>query len=174
MLIANEMKKYTVPENDALGAVTQLITGYATGQISAYMEFYEFMEDRVLIGVPDYVPKEVIDGPLKVLPTSFGKLSEGILNISKVKTGKVTLARLGYSGNDYMMHIITGTAVEPRSWEEIGWEPPAPQLPSLEVILDVGIDDFAQRVMSQHYIVTYGDNTKVLKDMCRLLDIKNI
>jgi L-fucose isomerase-like protein len=174
MLIANEMKKYTIPENDTLGAVTQLITGYATGQISAYMEFYEFMPDRVLIGVPDYVPIEVIDGPLKVLPTSFGQLSEGILNISKVKTGKVTLARLGYSDNDYIMHVVTGMAVEPRSWEEVGWEPPAPQLPSLEVILDTPVDDFAQQVMGQHYIVTYGDNTEVLKDICKLMDIEMI
>jgi len=171
MLIANEMKKYTIPENDSLGAVTQLITGYATGQISAYMEFYEFMSDRLLIGVPDYVPMEVIDGDLKVLPTSFGKLSEGILNVSKVKTGKVTLARLGNYGSDYTMHIVTGTAVEPASWEEVGWEPPAPQLPSLEVILDTPVDDFAQKVMGQHYIVTYGDNTEVLSDICRLLNI---
>lgn len=171
MLIANELKKYTIPENDTLGAVTQLITGNATGQISPYMEFYEFMKDRVLIGVPDYVPIDVIDGSLIVRPTSFGKLSEGILNVSKVKTGKVTLARLGKAGNDYVMHIVTGTAVAPRSWEEVGWEPPAPQLPSLEVILDTDIDDFAQKVMGQHYIVTYGDNTEVLKDICKLLDI---
>ncbi len=174
MLMANEIKKYTVPENDTLGAVTQLITGSATGQISAYMEFYEFMPDRVLIGVPDYVPGEVIDGNIKVHPTSFGKLSEGILNVSKVKTGKVTLARLGHCGDDYTMHIVTGTAKEPKSWEEIGWEPPAPQLPSLEVILDTDIDDFAQKVMSQHYIVTYGDNTEVLRDICKLLKIKTI
>lgn len=171
MLIANELKKYTIPENDSLGAVTQLITGFATGQISAYMEFYEFMRDRVLIGVPDYVPQEVIDGDLKVLPTSFGKLSEGILNVSKVKTGKVTLARLGNCGSNYTMHIVTGTAVEPTSWEEVGWEPPAPQLPSLEVILDTPVEDFAQKVMGQHYIATYGDNTEVLADICRLLDI---
>ncbi|HOJ10394.1 MAG TPA: hypothetical protein PK733_07360 [Clostridiales bacterium] len=174
MLIANEMKKYTIPENDTLGAVTQLITGYATGQISAYMEFYEFMPDRVLIGVPDYIPAEVIDGSLKVLPTSFGQLSEGVLNVSKVKTGKVTLARLGYSNNEYVMHIVTGTAVEPRGWEEVGWEAPAPQLPSLEVILDTPIDDFAQKVMGQHYIVTYGDNAGVLKDICKLMSIENM
>lgn len=171
MLIANEMGKYTVPENDTLGAVTQLITGYSTGQISAYMEFYEFMPDRLLIGVPDYVPYEVTDGSLKVLPTSFGKLNESILNVSKVKTGRVTLARLGYTGDKYTMHIVTGEAVEPRSWEEVGWEQPSPQLPSLEVILDTPVDDFAQKVMSQHYIVTYGDNIEVLKDFCKLLSI---
>lgn len=174
MLIANELGKYTVPENDTLGAVTQLITGYSTGQISAYMEFYEFMPDRLLIGVPDYVPFEVIDGSLKVLPSSFGKLNESMLNVSKVRTGRVTLARLGYTGDKYTMHTVTGEAVEPRSWEEVGWDQPSPQLPSLEVILDTAVDDFAQKVMSQHYIVTYGDNTAVLMDFCKLLDIEVI
>jgi L-fucose isomerase-like protein len=174
MLIANELGKYTVPENDTLGAVTQLITGYSTGQISAYMEFYEFMPDRLLIGVPDYVPFDVIDGPLKVLPSSFGKLNESMLNVSKVKTGRVTLARLGFTGDRYTMHIVTGNAVEPRSWEEVGWDQPSPQLPSLEVILDTPVDDFAQKVMSQHYIVTYGDNTEVLKDFCKLTGIEII
>lgn len=174
MLITNEMGKYTIPENDTLGAVTQLITGYSTGQISAYMEFYEFMPDRLLIGVPDYVPGEVVKGNIKVMPTSFGQLSEGILNVSNVKTGKVTLARLGYINNDYFMHMVTGEAVKPRSWEEVGWESPAPQLPSLEVILDTSVDDFARKVMGQHYIVTYGDNTEILKDFCKLLDIKII
>jgi L-fucose isomerase-like protein len=174
MLIANEMGKCTIPENDTMGAVTQLVTRYATGQISAYLEFYEFMPDRLLVGVPDYVPKEIIDGPLKVCPTSFGLLSEGILNVSKVKTGKVTLARLGYKGDKYTMHMITGEAVEPRSWEEVGWTPPAPQLPSLEVIPDTCVNDFAQKVMGQHYILTYGDNTGILTDICNILDIEII
>ena len=72
------------------------------------------------------------------------------------------------------MHIVTGEAVEPRNWEEVGWEQPSPQLPSLEIILDTPIDDFAQKVMSQHYIVTYGDNTEVLKDFCKLTGIEII
>jgi len=174
MLIANELKKYTIPENDTLGAVTQLITGHLTGQISAYMEFYEFMPDRLLMGVPDYVPYEVVNGSLKVLPTSFGKLSESMLNVSEVKTGRVTLARLGNTGDRYQMHIVTGEAVKPRSWEEVGWDQPSPQLPSIEVILDTPVDDFAQKVMGQHYIVTYGDNTAELKDLCKILNIEII
>ncbi len=174
MLLANELKVCTIPENDTLGGVTQLFCRYSTGQIAAYMEFYEFMEDRVLIGVPDYVPKEVTEGPVKVTPTSFGLLSEGILNVSKVKTGRVTLCRLTNKGDRYMMHLVTGEAVEPLSWEEAGWSPPAPQLPSLAVILDVPVKDFADKVMGQHYILTYGDNLGVISNMCKLLNIEMI
>lgn len=171
MLLANELKVCTIPENDTLGGITQLFCYYSTQQIAAYMEFYEFMEDRVLMGVPDYVPAEVTEGPIKVIPTSFGLLNEGILNVSKVKTGRVTLCRLSSTGDRYVMHVVSGEAMEPPCWEEAGWTSPAPQLPSLEIVLDVPVKDFAEKVMGQHYIVTYGDNVNIIRSMCRLLKI---
>ncbi len=58
-----------------------------TGQVGAYLEFYEFFEDGMLMGVPDYVPTEIVNGPVTVLPTSFGEFGEGLLNVSKLKTG---------------------------------------------------------------------------------------
>jgi hypothetical protein len=81
----------------------------------------------------------------------------------------VTLSRLNCEGGDYSLHVVTGEAVPPRSWEEAGWEPPAPQLPSLEVVLDVPVESFAQEVLSQHYILSYGDTTPLLGEVCRIL-----
>jgi hypothetical protein len=72
------------------------------------------------------------------------------------------------------MHIATGQAVTPRKWEEAGWEPPAPQLPSLEVILDTPMEEFAQRVLSQHYIIAYGEHRQQMLDLCRILGIEVI
>jgi L-fucose isomerase-like protein len=174
MLLSENEQVTTIPENDILGAITQLIVKYLTGQIGAYMEFYEFMEDRVLMGVPDFVPSEVVDGPVRVMSTRFGELSGSILNVSKVKTGKVTLCRLTSTGDRYKMHILTGEAVSPRKWEEAGWEPPAPQLPSLEIILDTPVEEFADNVLSQHYIISYGDHTQKMKDFCNLLNVETI
>jgi L-fucose isomerase-like protein len=174
MLLADNPGICTIPENDSLGAVTQLIVKYLTGQIAAYMEFYEFMEDRVLLGVPDFVPAQVVDGMVEAMFAGFGDISTGVLNISKVKTGRVTIFRLTSKGDTYAMHMATGTAVTPRKWEEAGWKQPAPQLPGLEIILDVPVEDFAQKVMSQHYIVTFGDNTAVMRDLCKLLEIATI
>jgi len=171
-LLSEDPALCTVPENDSLGSVTQVMAHLLTGQVAAYFEFYEFMEDRVLMGVPDFVPREVVDGRLTVLPSRFGDFGEGVLNVSKVKTGKVTLCRLTASGDRYAMHVVTGEAVAPRDWEECGWAHPAPRLPSLEVILDVPVEDFAQKVMSQHYIVVYGDVSREIAELCRLLDIR--
>jgi len=171
MLLHEEVGVCTVPENDILGAVTQLMTRYLTGQVGAYMEFYEFLENGVLMGVPDYVPTEVVDGPVTVLPTAFGEFGEGLLNVSKVRTGRVTLARLTSSGDRYELHLATGTATAPSPWEEAGWSPPAPQLPSLEITLDGDAETFFQNVASQHYIISYGDNTQAFRDLAGILGI---
>ncbi len=170
-LLHDEMDISSVPENDSLGAVTQFIVRTLTGQVAAYLEFYEFLENGALMGVPDYVPAEIVEGKVTVMPNAFGNFGEGLLNVSKLKTGLVTLARLGYADGRYCMHITTAEARTPRKWEEAGWAPPAPQLPSLELIFDFPVEEFVQKVMSQHYIISYGDNRPFLKDLCAILKI---
>jgi L-arabinose isomerase len=173
LLLADMGDVASIPENDSLGSVTQLIVRYLTGQTGAYLEFYEFFSDRLLMGVPDYVPSEIVDGPVTVLPwPGFGGLRDGILNISKVKTGEATICRLASRGDKYTLHVVHGEAVAPRPWEEAGWEPPAPQLPSIEFIPDCGVDEFAQKVFGQHYIIAYGDHRQALADLCLLTGIE--
>jgi len=171
MLLADELGVCTIPENDVLGSVTQTITRALTGQAGAYLEFYEFFSHGVLMGVPDYVPSEVVECPVKVTPTSFGGLAGGILNTSRLKTGKVTLCRLASRGDQYTLHVVTGDARTPQRWEEAGWAPPAPQLPGLDIRLDSDMEDFSQNVFGQHYILSYGDNTGLFRDFCRLTGI---
>ena len=173
MLLADEEGLCTIPENDSLGNITQLMVKYLTGQCAFYLEFYEFFTDRVLAGVPDYVPAQVVDGNVTVMPAAFGELNEGILNVSKVKTGEVTMCRLTYDDGMYYMHMVKGEAVAPRKWEEAGWTQPAPQLPGLEIILD-DVESFAQNVMCQHYIISYGDNTQLIENLCDILGIQVI
>jgi L-fucose isomerase-like protein len=170
-LLADRENVAAIPENDGLGAVTQLIVRYLTGQVGAYFEFYEFMKDRLLVGVPDFIPAAVAEGKVRARLSRFGLLTPGVLNISRVKTGRLTLCRLASRGDRYRMHILTGEAVAPRSWEEAGWDQPAPQLPGLEVILDGSVEEFAQKVLGQHYIIVYGDHRSQLADFCRLLGI---
>lgn len=171
MLLANEAGLCTVPENDCLGSITQMMVKAVTGQCAFYLEFYEFFQNSVLAGVPDYVPAEVTDGEITVMPAAFGELSEGILNVSKVKTGEVTMCRLTQIDGKYYMHLLKGNGKTPPKWEEAGWTQPAPQLPGLEIELE-DAEKFAQNVMCQHYIISYGDNTGVLEDLCKILGIE--
>ena len=173
MLLEHYCDILTVPENDVMGAVTQLIMKYITGQTVPYLEYYEFFENSMLIGVPDFVPKSVTDGDVTVLPAAFGLLNASLLNVSKVKTGYVTCARLVYLKGKYKMHVYTAEAKEPPAWNEYGWDDPAPQLPSLEVFPDsCTVEEFAQNVSSQHVIVAYGNHVQALRDFCGMMDIE--
>ena len=162
----------TVPENDSLGAVTQLMMNRLTGQLGGYLEFYEFFENSVLAGVPDFIAADMIDGDTyTVLPAAFGALSQGILNVSTVKTGTLTMSRLVYSGGKYTMQILLGNGKTPPKWEECGWDQPAPQLSALEIEIS-DVEKFADNVACQHYVITYGDNRKKIRDLCSILGIE--
>jgi L-fucose isomerase-like protein len=175
MLLDHYYGVQTIPENDCMGAVTQLMLGYLTGQRIPYLEYYEFFKNSMLIGVPDFIPSAATAGDVKVLPTAFGLLSASLLNVSEVKTGYVTCARLVYKNGSYYMHFYTGTAEAPPDWAEFGWADPAPHLPSLRISPDsCTVEEFSQKVSSQHVLVCYGDHSESLRDLCSLLDIKII
>ena len=162
----------TVPENDSCGAATELIVQALTGgAVPGYLEFYEFTENSALMGVPDYIPASMVDGKITVMPNAFGSFGEGLLNVSKVKTGAVTICRLAQVGGKLVLHAARGEAQTPEAWEEAGWAPPAPQLPSLEVVLEKGSEAFLRQVMGQHYIVAYGDLMPLLREFCTVTGI---
>lgn len=162
----------TVPENDSLGAVTQLMMNKLTGQLAGYLEFYEFFDESVLAGVPDFVACDMVDGDTyTVLPAAFGLLDQGILNVSKVKTGTVTMSRLTFKDGKYVMQIILGDGKNPPKWEECGWDQPAPQLSALEIKIP-DVERFAENVACQHYIITYGDNRQAIRNLSAILGIE--
>lgn len=165
----------TTPENDVMGNIMQMIMKQITGKNAHYMEYYEFFEKSMLIGVPDYVPEFAINGKVQILPAAFGLLTGSLLNVSKVKDGYMTCARLAYRKNKFVMHVYTGEAKQPPAWEEFGWDQPAPQLSSLEIFPDsCSVEEFAQKVRSQHVIIGYGDWMEELRDFCALHGIEMI
>lgn len=175
MLLNKIYHVQVIPENDILGSVTQLMMAYATRQDAPYMEYYEFFSDHMLIGVPDFIPESMTDGPVTLTSTSFGQLDHSLLNVSRARTGYVTCSRLNYVRGEYRMHSFTGEAKLPSGWEECGWKAPAPQLPSLAIYPDsCTVETFSQRVGGQHTILSYGDQSRVIRSMCHLAGISLI
>jgi L-fucose isomerase-like protein len=168
-------KTHFVCENDVPGMITQTMLGLLTGQSTTFLEMYEYFPDRLLTGVCGFTPTSFIEGgKISVRGHSWGGSGGGIVNTAQMKTGKVTLARISLHGERFRMHILTGEGVKPRAWEELGWAPPAPKFPSLEIIPDCSVEEFAQKALAQHYAVVYGDHSQKLIDLCKLLDIEVI
>jgi len=172
MLLDQYFGTQVLPENDIIGSVTQLIMKYLTGQDTYYLEYYEFFDNSVIAGVPDFIPKVATDGDTLILPAAFGLLSTSLLNVSAVKQGQLTCSRLGSIGGKYRFHVYTGEGKKPPAWAEFGWDDPVPQLPSLEVFpSSCSVPEFAQKVLNQHTIVVYGDHMAAVNDFCSLLDV---
>jgi L-fucose isomerase-like protein len=168
-------KTHFVCENDVPGMITQTMLGLLTGQSTTFVEMYEYYPDRMLTGVCGFTPTSFTDGgKVSVRGHTWGGSSGGIVNTAQMKAGRVTLARLSLHGERYRMHVLTGDGVKPRAWEELGWAPPAPNFPSLEIIPDGGMEAFAHKALAQHYAVVYGDHRQRLVDLCDLLDIEVI
>ncbi len=168
-------RTHFVCENDVPGMITQTMLGLLSGQPSTFMEIYEYFPDRILVGVCGFVPTSFIeDGKVRVRGHTWGGSSGGLVNTAQVRPGRVTLARLSPRGDPYRMHLVVGEALRPRAWEEMGWAPPAPRFPSMEIVPETAVEDFAHKALAQHYAVVYGDHRRRLEDLCRLLKIEVI
>ncbi len=167
-LLHDELAVPSVPENDSYGAVTQVLLHALTGEVPAYLEFYEFSRHSALMGVPDYVPANVVEGKVTVMPNAFGDFGEGLLNVSRLRGGPVTIVRLACQDAQFFLHAARGEAVQPEAWEEAGWAPPAPQLPSLEIKFEHEIEPFLQEVQAQHYILAYGNILPRLRNFAKI------
>jgi L-fucose isomerase-like protein len=159
-----------VCECDVLGLVTELILDYVSGQRSVYLEFYDIFDDRVLMGVCGMIPQSALEDIPRLYRYAWGKLT-GLMTVGSMKTGKVTLARVASVGDRFQMHVTVAEAQKPRTWHEIGWQLEAPVYPSLEIVLGNKTKEFTENILAQHYHVIYGDYTKELTELCRILGI---
>jgi len=160
-----------VCECDVLGLVTELMLDYISGQRSVYLEFYDILDDRVLMGVCGMIPQQALENTPRLYKYAWGKLT-GLMTVGSMRTGKVTLARLASIDDQYKLHVVVAEAEKPRVWHEIGWQLEAPVYPSLEIVLGNRTREFMEKILAQHYHVIYGDYSTELTELCRLLGIE--
>ncbi len=160
-----------VCECDVLGLVTELMMDYVSGQRSAYLEFYDIFDDRVLMGVCGMIPQSALEDTPRLYRYAWGKLT-GLMTVGTMRTGKITLARVAYVGDRFQMHVTVADAQKPRPWHEIGWQLEAPVYPSLEIVLGDKTSEFTENILAQHYHVIYGDFSRELTELCKILGIE--
>ena len=159
-------------ECDAYGMLTGIIMQSVTGKQSGFVEHYEVFDDSILVGVCGFIPKDFIEGDFTIRAANLGEFNYGISNVSKMKTGEVTYARLFESHGEYKLFLNKGEALPNPKWTEAGWCEPTPDFPS--VLLKPGMDlqHYQETVPGQHIIIVYGDYVKDLELFCRFMGIE--
>ena len=161
-------------ECDAYGLITNVILTKLTNQTSAFMENYEVFDDAVLVGVCGFIPADFVQGRLEIRSANLGDTNQGISNVSKVKTGLVTFARLYRQDDRFKMFISRGQASDSPKWTELGWNDPTPDFPSVMLTLEMPVQTYLETVPGQHIIMVYGDWKQQLVDLCKLMYIQPV
>jgi len=155
-------------EGDLMASATQLMLHYLTGNQTVYGDIHEVFSDRLTISCCGLNPIGMCD-PARCLISRYNADFKGLSNSSPYLSGQpVTVARLAASGDNYKMHITTGTTTDTFNWHEVG----CPQPPATDVILDDDPTWFARNIASNHYGMVYGNVRNELVDLCNLLGVR--
>jgi len=158
-----------VDENDIGNLTAELMLKWISGKQVMFLEHYEHHPEWILLGEDGYCPGDFIEGKPQIKPVETVLLG-GIVQCSRMKTGRLTLACLSEDNQGYRMHIVSGEGKEPPQWVEMGV--PLPPWPSVKFYPDAGVRSILDHVQSQHFAAVYGDYVQPLLDLCSLLDIK--
>ena len=160
-----------VDENDIGNLVAELMLMWMSGKQPMFLEHYEHHPEWILLGEDGYIPSDFVDGNPRIKPVQTVLLG-GIVQCSRMKTGRMTLACLSEDGDTFRMHVVTGEGRQPPQWVEMGV--PLPSWPSVRFHPDVPVRRILDHVQSQHFAVVYGDYAGELKNLCALLGIKAV
>ncbi len=160
-----------VDENDIGNLTAELMLKWISAKQVMFLEHYEHHPEWILLGEDGYCPGEFIEGKPQIKPVETVLLG-GIVQCSRMKTGRLTLACLSEDGEGYRMHIVSGEGKEPPQWVEMGV--PLPSWPSLKFYPDASVRSILDHVQSQHFAAVQGDYVQPLQDLCSLLNIRVI
>ena len=161
-------------ECDAYGMLTGIILSRVSGKASAFVEHYEVFDDSVLVGVCGFIPRDFIEGDFKIRSANLGEFNTGISNVSKMKTGACTFARLCEQNGEYKLFLGKGEAMPNPKWTEHGWADPTPDFPSVTLHPDTPMKHYLDVVPGQHIVMIYGDWVEDLELFCKFMDIEVI
>jgi L-fucose isomerase-like protein len=154
-------------ECDIYGLLAQTIVSKLTGLRPTFLEIFEFYKESVLMASCGFVPFSICKNDCTKIYQHEWDDSGGLMNISAINGGSLTVFNFFVKNNSLKMQVFTGNGINPERFQEEGWENhKGPMLPSLEIRFDSGIDVFKENIISPHYIIVHGNHTEIIDDYC--------
>ena len=165
----------TACEGDAYGAVMMKMEQELTGDLPFFCDMIVMEGDYGVAwhcgAAPCALCKSGYQPKLCHSATVEGGGVKGVTDEFPLKSGRVTLARLGEKrdGDGFRMLITTGEGLDTDLF--VRGNP-------LKIKFDAGCDKMREVVINQgwehHYALCYGDIVQELLDICRILDIEPV
>lgn len=150
-------------ECDVHNLVLQVVLSEMSAGKSMFLEFFEFYRESILMASCGFAPYSICKIPKKAMAHDWGG-DGGIMNISDLNEGTVTVSTLFSDEGRLKIHMVKGTGQNPEQFQEEGWTArKGPKIPSLEIKLGGDNDYFIENIKGPHYMVTYGDVTQKLR-----------
>jgi L-fucose isomerase-like protein len=163
----------TICEDDIYGLIAQTIINKITGLKPMFLEIFEFYKNSALMASCGYAPFSLCrEDCISIYQHDWGN-SKGLMNISELKEGQVTLFNLYPKNGKIAMQALTGTGKTPEIFQEEGWKDyKGPKIPSLEIILDANIEKFKEKIIGPHYIIVHGNQIDAIYSFCKFTGIE--
>lgn len=155
-------------EGDILVTVSMLLMHYLSGKITAYADIININEGGTIKLSPcGFIPFSMGEGDQnqkEIRNFMPGVGFKGIQNSFVFKPGRVTILRLVEDIGDY--HIIYTTG------EGLPTELRQGYMPALDIKIDGSIEKMIDYFAGQHYAICYGDLSKEVEELSRILGIE--
>jgi len=156
-------------EGDVYMLLTQLFMNYVTGQTTTYGDVLGFSGDKVISASCGFAPRCFLNREKPVIKNHTA-LYTGLLVTTGFKNGiAATVARLANDKSGFKMHLIDCETDELKDFHEIDC-PPYPG--TVMRLRNKDANTFKNEVMSQHYVMVFGEYMQPMQEFCDLLDIR--
>lgn len=156
-------------EGDVYMLLTQMVMHYISGDTTTYGDILAFQGDSILSAACGFAPKCFLNAERPCIKRHTA-LYSGLLVTTGIKGNMLaTVGRMANFGNGFKMHVLKGLTEELNNFHEID----CPPYPGARIhLLNKTGAEFAQEIMSQHYVMIFEDYTDALKLFCELKGIK--
>ena len=160
-------------EGDVYGLLAQTIVNMLTGFKPTFLEIFEFYKDSVLMASCGFAPFSLCKQDcIKIYEHTWGACG-GLMNISELKTGEITLFNLYNCNGKLKMQVFTGMSSTPEKFQEEGWNNyKGPMIPSLLIQFDAGMVAFKENIKGPHYIMLSGRHENIIENYCDFAGIQ--
>lgn len=158
-------------EGDVYMLLSQMILSYISNEITTYGDVLACQGDSIISAACGFAPRCFLNAARPCVKRHTA-LYSGLLVTTGIKGDMpATVCRVSNLGSGFKMHVIKGKTEELNNFHEID----CPPYPGTRIhLLNKSGADFANEIMSQHYVMVFNDYTDALTLFCKLKGIKVI